>query len=73
MTNVKQILIVLGVSVVLLGLIGWWVSKTNQAPEVLLDSKAKIDAPLSPEELKTDNPKITNTMNRIAEMKTNKG
>lgn len=73
MASVKQIIFVLGVSIVLLGLIGWWVDRSNQEPEILLDSKEKLDGPLTPEALKTNNPDITNTMNRIAVIKTNKG
>lgn len=73
MASVKQILLVLGVSVLLIALIGWWVDRTNQPPELLLDADKEVQGPLSPEELKANNPDITNTMNRIAVMKTNKG
>lgn len=73
MASVKQIIFVLGVSVILLVGIGWWVDRTNQAPELLLEATEKLDGPLSPEELKINNPEVTNTMNRIAVMKTNKG
>ncbi len=73
MASVKQILLVLGVSVLLIAIIGWWVDKTNQPPELLLDASKELQGPLSPEELKTNNPDITNTMNRVAIMKTNKG
>lgn len=73
MASVKQILTVLGVSVVLIGLIGFWIDKNNQPPELLLDAEKKLEAPLSPEEVKINNPEVSNTMNRIALMKTNKG
>lgn len=73
MASIKQILLVLGVSVVLLVLIGLWIDRTNQPPELLLDATEELEGPLSPEELKINNPEITNTMNRIAHMKTNRG
>jgi cyclophilin family peptidyl-prolyl cis-trans isomerase len=73
MASVKQILFVIGISIVLIALIGWWVERNNQPTETLLSVDEKLQAPLSPTELKANNPEITNTMNRIAEMKTNKG
>ncbi len=73
MASVKQIIFVLGISIILLALIGWWVDRNNQAPELLLDTTEKLDGPLSPEELKINNPEVTNTMNRIAVMKTSMG
>ena len=73
MASIKQIGFVLGVSIILIALIGWWVDTNNQSPELLLDAEQKLEGPLSPEELKINNPDITNTMNRIAVMKTNKG
>ena len=73
MASIKQIGFVLGVSIILIALIGWWVDTNNQSPELLLDVEQKLEGPLSPEELKVNNPEITNTMNRIAVMKTNKG
>lgn len=73
MASIKHIAFVLGISVVLVALIGWWVDKTNQAPESLLSVDEKVEGPLSPEELQVANPDITNTMNRIAVFETNKG
>ncbi len=73
MASIKQILIVLGVSALLILAIGWWFQKNNQPAELLLDTDTKLEGPISPEELKTSNPAITNTMNRIAIMKTNLG
>ncbi len=73
MASVKQISFILVVSVILLGLIGWWVDRNNQPPELLLDANENLEGPLSPEVLETNNPDITNTMNRIAVIKTNKG
>lgn len=73
MASIKQIAFVLGFSIVLLALIGWWIDKNNQPPELLLDADQKLEGPLSPEELKIANPEISNTMNRIAVMKTSLG
>lgn len=73
MASVKQIAFVLGISIVLIVLMGWWFDKTNQPPELLLDTDKKLEGPLSPEELAINNPPITNTMNRIAEFETSLG
>jgi peptidylprolyl isomerase len=73
MASIKQIAFVLGFSIVLLAAIGWWIDKNNQPPELLLDADQKLEGPLSPEELKIANPEISNTMNRIAVMKTSLG
>ena len=73
MASVKQIIFVLVLSALILGAIGWCVDKSAAPPELLLDVNEKLEGPLSPEELKIDNPDITNPMNRIAVMKTNKG
>ena len=73
MASIKQIVFVLGISIVLVGIIGWWVDTNNQPPELLLSDEKKLEGPLSPEEIKINNPEITNTMNRIAVMKTNRG
>jgi cyclophilin family peptidyl-prolyl cis-trans isomerase len=73
MGSIKHILFVIGISVVLLGGIAWWVDRGNEAPELLLDSDKALQGPLSPEEIKTNNPSITNPMNSIATFTTNKG
>lgn len=74
MASVKQIIFVIGISIVLVGLIGWWINHNAvQEPELLLETSQTLDGPLSPEALKIDNPEITNTMNRLAVLKTNKG
>ncbi len=73
MASIKQIIFVLGVSIILVAVIGWWVDKNNQPPELLLDANEKLEGPLSPEELKTNNPGVTNTMNHTAVFTTNKG
>lgn len=73
MASVKQILFVLGFSIILLALIGWWIDTNSQPPELLLKTDQKLEGPLSPEELKINNPEISNTMNKIAVMKTSLG
>lgn len=73
MASIKQIIFILVVSAAIIVAIGFWVSKTNEPPELLLETEEKLEGPLSPEELKVSNPEITNTMNRIAVMKTNLG
>lgn len=73
MASVKQIIFVLVLSALLIGAIGWWVDRSAAPPELLLDVNEELEGPLSPEELKADKPEITNAMNRIAVMKTNKG
>lgn len=73
MASVKQIIFVLGISIVLIAGIGWWVDKNNQPPELLLNVDEELQGPLSPEELQVANPDVANTMNRIATMETNLG
>jgi peptidylprolyl isomerase len=73
MASIKQIAWVIGASIALVALIGWWFHANNQPPELLLDANEKIEGPLSPKELQINNPEVTNTMNRIAVLKTNVG
>jgi cyclophilin family peptidyl-prolyl cis-trans isomerase len=73
MGNIKHIAIVLVLSIALIGLIGWWVQSKSVAPEVILENAETLDGPLTPKELTTNNPQVTNTMNRTAVFNTNKG
>jgi len=73
MASIKQIAFVLGISIVLVAVIGWWVDRNNEPPALLLDVDEQLEGPLTPEELITNNPEITNTMNRVAVFNTNKG
>lgn len=73
MASVKQIIFVIGISLLILASIGWWVQQKNATPELLLGDAETLKGPLTPEELKANNPEITNTMNRIATLQTNKG
>lgn len=73
MASIKQIAFVLGISIALVAIIGWWVDRNNEPPALLLDVDEQLEGPLTPEELKINNPDITNTMNRVAVFTTNKG
>lgn len=73
MASIKQIAFVLGISIALVAIIGWWVDRNNEPPALLLDIDEQLEGPLTPEELITNNPEITNTMNRVAVFNTNKG
>lgn len=73
MGSIKHIIGVISLSLVLILAIGWWVERNDKTPDVLLDQNAELKGPFSPNELKTYNPDITNTMNPTAIMKTNKG
>lgn len=73
MGNVKHVGIALIVSVILVGLIGWWVERGNEPIDTSLSNIEELDAPLSPEALQTDSPEVTNDMNPQAVFTTNKG
>lgn len=73
MASVKQILLVLLSSAILIGLMGLWIHKTSEPTETILGSETQLEGPLTSEELEVNNPEITNTMNRIAVFDTNMG
>ncbi len=73
MGNIKHTAIALIVSILLIAGIGLWVNAKNQPADMSLSDVKDIEAPLSPEELKANNPEITNTMNRTAVFTTNLG
>ncbi len=73
MASIKQIIAVVGVSIILVAGIGGWIEYNNPAPELLLEDKETLDGPLTAEELEINNPDISNTMNRIATFTTNRG
>lgn len=73
MGNVKHTLVALGISVALIVGIGFWIDSKEKTIDTSLSDIKTIDAPLSPEELKVANPGVTNTMNRTAVFKTNRG
>ncbi len=74
--NVEQIILLFLVCAALVAGLTWWVASKNQAPALLVDEKTKdikLEAPLSPEALKTDNQPTKNTMNPKAVFTTSKG
>lgn len=73
MGNTKHVAIILITSIVLVGFMGWWFESRNATPNVVLETVDTLDGPLTPEELKINNPETTNSMNRIAQFNTNKG
>ncbi len=73
MGNVKQIAVVLAISIALIALIGWWVDGRNTTIDTSLSDIESLEGPLTPEELQVNDPGITNTMNRTAVISTNKG
>ena len=75
MANVKQVVIILIGSLVLLGGMAYWFTKDTSRPELILDELAQneLTAPLTPEETEVTNPAITNTMNPTAVLTTNQG
>lgn len=75
MASIKQVLFVLGFSVLLIAIIGWWVHQSNESSELLYSTDTELEAPLAPDSFQNNNnnQEITNPMNRIATMKTNLG
>ncbi len=74
--NIEQIIVLFLICAALVAGLTWFVASKNQAPELLLDESAKdikLEAPLSPEVLKTDNQPTKNTMNPKAVFSTSKG
>ena len=72
----KQVLLVIGTSILLIGLLMLWYEFTTQppAPELELESLTEEPiAPLSLEEQNVINPEDINTMNPVAVMTTNRG
>lgn len=75
MKNYRPLLILMVGCVLLVGGLSYWSSKASQqAEEVMLtDTPTEIKSPLTPEEQIITEPAITNTMNPIAVLETNKG
>ena len=73
MGNYKAIAISIGVSVILLGLMGWWLEERTATAPALLENETSLEGPLSPEEINVNQPAITNPMNRTATFTTNQG
>ena len=74
MVNYRPILILLGICVILIGGLSVW-STQGSAPEEqkLVEEVAPIESPLTPVEQEITKPEITNIMNPIAVLETNKG
>ncbi len=72
-TAVKQVLFVIGLSIILVALIAWWIEGKKAEPPILLDAETELPGPLTPEELEIAKPDITNTMNHIAVFNTSRG
>lgn len=73
MASIRQVATVIGVSILIIGGIALWVEGKREAPPLMLDESEELDGPLTPEELEITNPVITNEMNRIAVLTTNRG
>jgi len=72
--GLKEIIIVLIGSAILVGLLAWWVDSRTPDTEALLKNEELLDGPLSPEALETNNNQaIMNTSNPVAVFATNKG
>ena len=75
MANIKQVAIIIGLSLALVGGLAWWGAQSN-TPELELVTEPEtptLEAPLSPEELEVTNPDNINSMNPVVEMTTSKG
>ncbi|MFM2381667.1 MAG: hypothetical protein RLZZ76_434 [Candidatus Parcubacteria bacterium] len=74
--NIKNIIILLIVSGLLVAGLTWWVDSKSNPQALLLDEAAKnqeLEGPLSPETLQEQSKAITDTMNPKAVFTTNKG
>jgi peptidylprolyl isomerase len=74
MANYRPIIILLAICVVLIGGLSFWsTSDSVPPPPALIEDAAPLESPLTPEEQAINQPEITNTMNPIAVLETNKG
>lgn len=73
MASIKQVVGVIGISVIIVAGLALWIDSKVQEPALVLDDKEFLDGPLTSDELTINNPVITNEMNRIAVFTTNKG
>ena len=71
--GIKQVTIFIGVSIFIIGVIAYWLERENEAPALSIPENEMLDGPLTPEELEVTQPLITNEMNSIATLTTNKG
>ncbi len=74
MANYRPIIILLAICVIMIGGLSIWsTADTKPVTEPLVEEAAPIVSPLTPEEQEITQPDITNTMNPIAVLETNKG
>lgn len=65
---------VVALSLILAGGLAWaFYGGSDEPSEILLEDEEELDGPLSTEELQVADPGVTNEMNRIAILHTNKG
>jgi peptidylprolyl isomerase len=69
----KQVVITIVVSLAIVVIIAYWIESKNEAPALLLEESEMLEGPLTPEELKINQPVITNDMNSVAVLTTNRG
>lgn len=73
MASIKQIVVVISVSVLLIVALSFWIGFHNSSPELFVETSEELEGPISPEEVTTKDQSLTNTMNRIATFSTNYG
>ncbi len=76
MTNYKQVLAIVGVSLLMTAGLAYWASQpsaSNELELVTAPDTAPLEAPLAPKELDVTQPERQNTMNPIAVLTTNQG
>lgn len=76
MAKWQHIVAVLAGSALLVVLLSQWIEMRNQPPELALNDEVSLEefqAPLTPEEQEINKPEITQAMNPIATIKTNRG
>jgi len=73
MASKKQVISIIAISAAIIILITAWIEYKNAPPEAFLEDYESLDGPLVLDELEVNNPEITNAMNRIAVLNTNKG
>ncbi len=75
MANIKQIVLIIGVSLLMVAGLAYWSSASKPAELELVTEPGtpELEAPLAPEELEVTNPDNVNTMNPVAVLTTNKG
>ncbi len=74
MVKYRSIIVLLGICIALVAGLSMWAGTPSVPKELKLNEEAtEIKTPLTPEELSITQPEITNTMNPVAVLETNKG